>query len=859
MPYLGENGWIRSCILMLLSAGLVSVALPLDAAEREVRVGVYENPPKLIMGDDGQPSGILGDLLVEIAEQESWSLTAVSCDWQRCLELLRQGQLDLMPDVAYSQARAEWANFHSRPALRSWSQLYASPSVTIASAMDLDGQRIAVLDGSIQLDYLRRLADGFGWDLRFLRVNSLDAAFDKVASGAADVAVANQLFGDYHAPSYSLHSTPVVFQPVKLFYATPRGEGLELLGAIDQWLARWQVARDSPYYSVLERWSHGDSGWRHSPLVWSILVGTPLLLAVALLFVWVLRRQVRARTRSLKRSEASLSAVLSNVDAYIFIKDAEYRYRYVNAKVTELFGVDADKIIGREDRDFFSPDTAARIRSEDRCIIEEGRRVSLEEVNQLPESAPRYFYSVKQPLRDERGHIDGLIGIATDVTDQRRSEEEIHRLAFYDALTGLPNQSLLDERLEHALATCKRTGLGGAVLFLDLDNFRDLNDSLGHRAGDQLLCQLANVLRARLREGDTLARYSGDAYVAVLEGLKGTHDECLFHAEKVVSDLIGQVNRNFSLDSGSYTPSASIGIALFDEDREDGRELIKRAELAMYQAKGMGRNSFCFYDPVMQAQVKERTELEAGIRRALAAQEFELHYQPQYDDSEQLLGLEALIRWRHPEQGMISPGAFIPVAESSGLIMPLGRWILGEACQQLVRWQKHPRLSSAVVAVNISAQQMHDERFVDEVVDALEQSGADPSRLKLELTESILVRNVEAVIDKMARLRRYGVTFSLDDFGTGFSSLSYLKRLPLDQLKIDQGFVRDLMNDANDAAIVRTVIGLGESLDLNVIAEGVETLEQRDKLREYGCFCYQGYLFCRPLLAQDLEKVLTDS
>lgn len=848
-----------ACSPFLCMAVLLLALVPLSFADRPIRVGVYSNPPKLVFDpQSGRLGGILGELLEEIARREDWSLEPVNCDWEQCLQMLQAGKLDLMPDVAKSAERAMRMEFHEHAALRSWSKVFIAEGELPHSPLDLAGKRIAVLNDSIQLDYLQELMQGFGIEADFVRVATLEEAFAAAAQGRADLAVANQLYGDTNAERFGLRPTPILFRPTELYYATPKGQGEHIRARIDHWLTAWQEQQDSVYDRVLRQWSDSDI-YHPLPklLIWG-LCGLTLLLATSLLVALRLRRKVGDSRRYLERSEQRMQALLSSLDACIFIKGNDYCYQYVNPRLCELFDQPEAAILGQDDSAFFAPQTLGAVREADRQVLEEGRQlVNEEKVWLLNDDQPRSFMVVKQPLRDNLGQIIGVVGVATDITERQQAEEKLHRLSFFDPLTGLPNQQQMLDRLEHAMNTCTRRGLEGAVLFIDLDNFRDLNDTLGHNAGNQLLVSVAERLSLRIREGDTLARYGGDEFVVVIEDLDASRDQAIYQAEHLASVLLELIHDAFDLEGHLYTPSASIGIALFSDAQQGAADMIKWAELAMYGAKEGGRNRYCFYDPSMQAKARARAALEAGMRQALAGNEFQLYYQPQYDAEGALLGVESLIRWQHPDRGMVSPGEFIPVAEANGMILPLGRWILEEACQQLVRWADHPRLGGLPIAVNISAQQMHDPGFVDTVIGVLAKTGADARLLKLELTESLLVKNIEQIIDKMSTLRDRGVSFSLDDFGTGYSSLSYLKRLPMDQLKIDQGFVRDLLSDPNDEAIVRTVIALGRSLDLTVIAEGVETLEQKQALETYGCYRFQGYLFGRPLPAAQLEADLT--
>ena len=450
-------------------------------------------------------------------------------------------------------------------------------------------------------------------------------------------------------------------------------------------------------------------------------------------------------------------------------------------------------------------------------------------------------------VADDDGRVTHYVATFIDITQRKAAEDQIRQLAFYDPLTGLPNRRMLMDRLQYALASSARSGACGALLFIDLDHFKTLNDTLGHDKGDLLLQQVAHRLMDAVREEDTVARLGGDEYVVMLEGLDAQRTVAAGQATQVGEKIIAALNVPYRLAGHEFHSTPSIGLTLFSGHDVALDELLKQADLAMYQAKNAGRNSLRFYDPLMQAAVSQRADLEADIRQGLLFGQYELHYQPQVDAQGRVLGAEALLRWRHPTRGMVSPADFIPVAEESGQIVMLGSWVLETACAQLVSWARDPATAHLSLAVNVSSRQFRQQDFVDHMLAMLDYTGANPRRLKLELTESLLVDNVEDVIAKMSALRARGVGFSLDDFGTGYSSLSYLKRLPLDQLKIDQSFVRDVLSDPNDAAIAKTIVALGHSLGLAVIAEGVETVEQRDFLFDSGCQAYQGYLFSRPL------------
>jgi diguanylate cyclase (GGDEF)-like protein/PAS domain S-box-containing protein len=562
-----------------------------------------------------------------------------------------------------------------------------------------------------------------------------------------------------------------------------------------------------------------------------------------------------------KRLEADqrIAAIAFESQEGMFITDADKVIVRVNQAFSSITGFSAEEAIGktyrlldsgRHDESFFA-EVAESLREKHTWQGEIwGRRKS-------GEIFPQWL--TINAVRDEAGTVSNFVATLTDITARKLAEDEIRHLAFYDPLTRLPNRRLLLDRLEQALVASSRHHREGALLYIDLDNFKNLNDTLGHDIGDLLLQQVAQRLVTCVREGDTVARLGGDEFVVMLEDLSEDMQEAATQTEAVGDKILGSLNQPYRLKDYEHHSTPSIGVTLFSDQRETVDELLKRADLAMYQAKAAGRNTLRFFNPEMQAVISNRAAMESDLAEAVLERQFVLHFQPQVSDEfgvTSVIGAEVLVRWDHPRRGLVAPSEFISLAEDSGLVLPLGEWVLKSVCAQLAKWATRQETAHLVLSVNVSARQFHQAHFVDQVLAALGSSGASPERLRLELTEDLLACNVEDIVARVSELKAKGVRFALDDFGTGYSSLSCLKRLPLDQVKIDRAFVRDMLVDSNDAAIARMIIALADSLGISVLAEGVETEEQRAFLALHGCHAFQGFLFGHPMRLEEFERHL---
>jgi diguanylate cyclase (GGDEF)-like protein/PAS domain S-box-containing protein len=596
----------------------------------------------------------------------------------------------------------------------------------------------------------------------------------------------------------------------------------------------------------------------------SMAMGVAIMLYFGFMIIstWHINRNMRenvslhveaaAREEAVRSSEERYRLLLTHSPVGIFHYNTNHIVTFCNKRFADLLQSSVDGVVGTDLKSL-----------KDQSVFPALENALLGEIGHYEGSYSATHSDAKiwaslicAPSLDSSENVVGGIAIVQDISERKQAEGIIENLAFYDSLTQLPNRQLLLDRLKQALASSAHSGRDGALLFLDLDHFKILNDSRGHEAGDSLLRQVAARLTICLHEDDTVARLGGDEFVVLLEGLSNQDTTAATQAEAIGERILAFLQQPYQLDENEYQSTASIGIAIFKGHEQSLEELLKHADIAMYQAKKAGRNKLRFFDPEMQNAVNSRVDLERKLRKALEDQQFQLFYQIQVDRSYRILGAETLIRWMHPERGFMPPAEFVPLAEETGLILPIGQWVLETACTQLKAWQQNPATRDLTLSVNVSAKQFHQTDFVAQLKDVIKRHSINPLQLKLELTESLLLENIEDTIATMSALNKIGIQFSLDDFGTGYSSLQYLKRLPLMQLKIDQSFVRDIVADSSDRAIVQTIIAMAKSLELNVIAEGVETKEQRQLLLNKGCEHFQGYLFSKPVPISEFNELL---
>ncbi|WP_162301469.1 EAL domain-containing protein [Cognatilysobacter segetis] len=818
---------------------------------RVLRVGLYENPPKIYTDDRGRPAGLFVEILDAVARKEGWQLRYERCVWSECLRRLDSGELDLMPDVAYSPDRAERFDFPSIPVTYSWSQVFRRPDVPVQSLTDLANRRVALLRGSVQGQGLDTLLDGLGVPWQPVESDTYPEVFESVRDGKADVAVANTFFGRRAARGYGMVESPIVFQPVSLYVAARKGRHAQELARIDHWIARWHDDPGSVYFRAMSRALAPVPSTVAPHWLLPALAAAGMLIVALAIFSGLLRWRIRAATAEADAARTRLEYVLDASPVTLFLA-----HQHGERLVADWVSSNTDRLYGFSAEDMKRPGWwASRVHPEDLPTLEPASNHlrthdTLTRDYRLIDGrgAVRHIHEVLQAVPTAPGEPVRALVTWTDVSDAKAHAEQLAFIAHHDPLTGLPNRRLLQLYLGDAVVA----GADLAVLVVDLDRLRAINETLGPALGDQALRAAAQRLQGMLPSTSFLARLGGDEFAVVLRDGGHAEDEAVALAQ----DVLVALSRPLLAPLHPLVITASVGIALFPRDGGDAETLLKHAELALYEAKRQGPGRRQVFDAALATGAEQRLTLETGLRRALAERELRLHYQPQLDLRDgSVSGVEALVRWQHPEWGLVPPMKFIPVAEETGLIDDIGLWVLVEACRQLRAWDA-VGLHVPSIAVNCSVKQLDADRLPVQVAAVLAATGVAPHRLELEITESMLMRDPETAISVLQALKAQGVRLSIDDFGTGHSSLVYLKRLPVDLLKIDRAFVSGIGNDPNDEEICRTVISLARNLGLQTLAEGVERTSEAAFLRAEGCDLAQGFLYTAPLAAPDLEAWL---
>lgn len=834
-------------------------------AATRLNVGVYDNPPMSYADARGSYRGIFVDLLRQIAALEKWELVIVPGTQPEGIARLAKGEVDLLVSMGYSPDRDRQMDFNEETVAINWGQLYIPKGGELQSYLALEGVRVAVVPGNLHSQALQEMLHRFGVNPRYVQADSYRSVFELVQSREVEAGVVSRFFAKQEEPNYHVAATPMVFNPLEVRYAVGEGRNGEVVAAIDRHLHAWKQDKASVYFRILNTYlgedhAHSLPRW----LLWAAMGGGALLLNLLGGVFW-LRAQVRRRTAALTeemkvRRQAEISCAESEeryrelveyANSAILKLDMQGTITFSNEFAEQFFGFSREELTGSSVMGTIlpnSPDSERELAgllnpSDQHCILE------MENVRKGG-GAVRMSWATR-PLCDATNRVVGVLAVGQDVSARYIYEQQLLFQATHDQLTGLPNRTLFHDRMEQAMALYDRQRGYTGLMVLDLDNFKMVNDTLGHKAGDFLLQEVVERLLLVIRRTDTLARLGGDEFAIVPVGLDSS-DQATVMAEKVLTTL----KLPFFIGERELYVTGSIGIATYPQDGESVELLLQHADLAMYEAKRAGKNTISFYTRELNDRMHRRLTLETDLNLAIERDEFLLYYQPQVDlDTGRVVGVEALLRWQRPDGTMVPPGEFIGILEDSGLIIPVGERIIEQAVREAKGWLD-AGFGPVNLSINICPRHFQCADIVSSVRDILQRVGLPARHLCLEVTERLLMHDLDDALAKLHELHGLGVIISIDDFGTGYSSLSYIKHLPVSELKIDRDFVMHLPANQRDATIVKTIIGMAESLGMQVVAEGVETDDQRQFLIEHGCRICQGFYFHRPLSQEAMVSLL---
>ncbi|NVK21367.1 MAG: EAL domain-containing protein [Kangiellaceae bacterium] len=855
------NKHIRQCRLFFALIFLISAQIAYAAQnpnKEKVLISIQHAPPALIVNENGQHQGMLVEFLKEVALLENWDIEWQVNDWPTTIRLAREKKVDLIPFIAYSKERAEFLDYNIESFITGWGQVYTHQDQEQAeNIFDFKDKTIAVVEDEIYAIRFSQLCEQFGVKCNLLEVKDYETAFDMLDKKRVQGAVSGNLVGYSFEAQFNIKRTSILFDPNKVLFASPKGTNSSVLSTLDNYINLWRQDANSPYFAIREKWL-GDTQEVHSTLpkwmIYSLIIGLGLLIFSATI-VMFLRRQIKIKTADLADQSDQIKQIINLVPHMIYATNANGKIILANRYAADYFGLKIRDFehIDREQLIKSVPQSSNLFEDEEYLLRKDATPIQKELETSDVDHKDLVLRLSKVPFMSRFSRIPSVVTVGVDITEAKRYERQIQHMAQHDSLTGLPNRLLLNDRINQSLALSMRHGHNGAILFIDLDYFKTINDSLGHIAGDKLLIEVGKRLQKHIREGDTVARLGGDEFIVQLNELADSPEQAEKNALTIAEKINTSIAEQYDIDHQQLFVSASIGIVIYPRDAKTHEQIMQRADTAMYHAKSSGRNRNAIFKRHMEKAVVRRHVLESELRKAVTNAEFFVEYQPQVSGTDNtIVGVEALVRWKHPEEGIIPPSEFIPVAEESSLIIPLGEWVLKQACRQIKLWLDSYG-ESPFITVNLSVVQIRNSNLVDYLKNLLEINQIPASLLELEVTETLLLSEAKKSIDVLNELKNLGVRLSIDDFGTGFSSLNYLKKLPLDKLKIDRSFVKDIPGDPDSETIIKTIIGMSHDLGLEVIAEGVETQAQLNFLLKENCKYFQGYYFDRPISFEDIQ------
>lgn len=825
-----------------------------DVSGQHYRIGYFSSPPlSFVDPETRQANGLIVDLMNQMALEYGFTIEWVHDEWPVLLEKTKTHEIDMITSAGYNESRATYLDFAVESFVTVWGQVFIPNDSTVENIFDLDNKTIAALKGDINAINLLNQCKQFDVTCHIREVNDYSQIFDLIQNQEVDGGVSNNLVGLEYVKNTTILGSAVVFNPFKAFVAIPKGQDPALLSIYNQTIANWKEDSDSYYYQSRIKWLQTETETVVPAWAWPVLLFIAIIALLSTILATLFKKQVKMRVKELSGREEQLKQIVNLVPHMIYVVDINGDVVLANETASHFFGltnkafedINSDRLL--ETRPEYEPFFNNQILLNPRNSQPIHKEFTVNDFS----GTEHVLYLSRMPFWGRHDELPAILTVGVDITEAKKFEDRIKFMAQHDALTDLPNRLLLDDRLTLSLDRAIQHNHNGAILFLDIDNFKTINDSQGHRVGDLMIKEMANRLDAIIGKGDTLARLGGDEFIIELAELGQSVEEAEQATQAICQKILDSMLDAFEIDGRQFHITSSIGAVIYPKDGDNQNLLIQRADTAMYEAKGKGGNQVVFFRNRLEQAVIKSHELENDLRKALEHDQMRLLYQPIIRSQDgQRVGAEALMRWLHPSKGWIQPNDFIPIAEKSHLILELGYWALEQACIQIQIWKKDSD-DDLFIAVNLSVIQIRDDDFLEKVTALVHKYKIPRNHLEIEVTESVLMRETQRSIRILKELKQLGIRISIDDFGTGYSSFNYIRKLPLDKIKIDQSFIKDIPDDRNSTTIVKTIFSMAKEMNFEVVAEGVETQEQIQFLTEAHCQYFQGYYFGKPQTADE--------
>jgi len=814
------------------------------------QIGYFDTPPLSFTNEAGKPEGIIIDLLSEISKQEQFEINWVHNNFPQLIAMMQKQQLDIMVSVAYSKSRAQFMQYSEMNFTNVWGQVFLPPNSSIESLFDLNGKTIALMENDFSGQNFIKQCELFEVDCKTKYGSSYQHLITMLANNEVDALVSNNMAGVAFQKPFNLIASSIVFDPFKVYITAPLDSHNQVITLYDKHMKLWKENPDSFYYQTRLKWTHQSKENTIPYWVFYTLLGLMLFGIVSGIAALLFKRQVKRRVNDLTQREIQLNQIINIVPHMIFANDYNGKFIIANNYACDFFGIEKTAI---EDKNIYkilksNPNFKNLI-----TYTSSSNPFNTElEVKNASGNDLTLMMS-KVPYSGRNDNEPAIVTVGVDISQTKQFEQEIQYLAHHDPLTGLPNRVLLGDRLKSSLIRALQFNHIGAILYIDLDNFKNINDSQGHKTGDKLIKKVASVIKKHITPGDTLARLGGDEFVLELPELNNDIQSAEQQALIVSESIINQLKKPIYIEGKQYNITASVGVVLYPRDGNRQSILIQRADTAMNEAKFRGRNRVQLFERGLETKVKKNHQLDNDLRQALNNNEIAIVFQPVVSaNTMKMVGAEMLLRWHHPTEGIIMPSEFIPIAESAQLILGIGYWAIEQACQQIIKWQESEK-NNLFIAVNLSVVQIRDNAFLSKVTDLITQYKIPRNCLEFEVTESILLSESSRSLEIINQLKLLGIRLSIDDFGTGYSSFDYIRKLPLDKIKIDKSFIQDIPKDNNSVTIVKTILNMAYELNLEVVAEGVENTAQIAFLKKHNCQLFQGFYFSKPKSLSQLQ------